>query len=62
MAEVAKLEVLYLARAIPRPPHWSGFRVIPHWIELWVSGAFRLHYRTVYERVEAGWRVTKLYP
>jgi pyridoxamine 5'-phosphate oxidase len=62
VAEVAKLEALYLARAIPRPPHWSGFRVTPHWIELWVSGAFRLHDRTVYERVEEGWRVTKRYP
>lgn len=62
VAEVAKLEARYLARTIPRPPHWSGFRVTPHWIEFWVSGAFRLHDRTVYERVEEGWKVTKRYP
>jgi pyridoxamine 5'-phosphate oxidase len=62
VAEVAKLEARYLGRSIPRPPHWSGFRVTPHWIEFWVSGAFRLHDRTVYERVEDGWRVTKRYP
>jgi pyridoxamine 5'-phosphate oxidase len=62
VAEVAKLEARYLCRSIPRPPHWSGFRVTPHWIELWVSGAFRLHDRTVYERVPEGWRVTKRYP
>ena len=62
LAEVAKLEARYLGRPIPRPPHWSGFRIVPHWIELWVSGAFRLHDRTVYERVPEGWRVTKRYP
>jgi pyridoxamine 5'-phosphate oxidase len=62
VAEVAKLEARYLGRSIPRPPYWSGFRVVPHWIEFWVSGAFRLHDRTVYERVEEGWRVTQRYP
>ncbi len=62
VAEVAKLEARYLGRTIPRPPHWSGFRIVPHWIEFWVSGAFRLHDRTVYERLPEGWRVTKRYP
>ena len=62
LAEVAKLEAHYLGRSIPRPPHWSGFRVVPHWIELWVAGTFRLHDRTVYERAGEGWRVTKRYP
>jgi pyridoxamine 5'-phosphate oxidase len=62
LAEVAKLEARYFGRPIPRPPHWSGFRVVPHWIEFWVSGTFRLHDRTVYERIPEGWRVTKRYP
>ena len=62
LADVAVLEAKHIGRDIPRPPHWSGFRVIPHWIELWVAGAFRLHDRTVYERVPDGWRVTKRYP
>jgi pyridoxamine 5'-phosphate oxidase len=61
-AEVARLEAHYLGQSIPRPPYWSGFRIVPHWIEFWVSGAFRLHDRTVYERVPEGWRVTKRYP
>lgn len=62
LAEVAKLEAKYLGRPIPRPLHWSGFRVVPHWIEIWLSGTFRLHDRTVYERIPEGWRVTKRYP
>jgi pyridoxamine 5'-phosphate oxidase len=62
VAEVAKLEAHYLGRPIPRPSFWSGFRVVPHWIEFWISGAFRLHDRTVYERIPEGWRVTKRYP
>ena len=62
LAEVARLEARYLGRPIPRPPHWSGFRVVPHWIELWTSGAFRLHDRAVYERVEDGWRVSQRHP
>jgi pyridoxamine 5'-phosphate oxidase len=62
VAEVAKLEARYLGRSIPRPRFWSGFRVVPHWIEFWISGAFRLHHRTVYERIPEGWRVTKRYP
>lgn len=62
LAEVARLEAHYLGGKIPRPPHWSGFRVVPHWIEIWVEGKFRLHDRTAYERVPEGWKVTKLYP
>lgn len=62
LAEVARLEAQHFVRPVPRPPHWSGFRVVPHWIELWVAGAFRLHDRTVYERVEGGWLMTQRYP
>ena len=62
LAEVGMLEARWLGRPVPRPPHWSGLRVVPAWIEIWISGAFRLHDRTAYERVPEGWRVTKLYP
>lgn len=62
LADVARFEARWLARAIPRPPHWSGFRVVPSRIEIWAAGAFRLHDRTLYVRDGDGWRVETLYP
>jgi pyridoxamine 5'-phosphate oxidase len=62
LADVAKAEARYLGREVPRPPHWSGFRVAPHRFEFWVNRAFRLHERTLYERTEKGWRSQTLYP
>lgn len=62
LADVAKLEVKFLGREVPRPPHWSGYRVVPHRFEFWRQGAFRLHHRRVYERSDDGWRTYRLYP
>lgn len=61
LAEVAKVEARYLGK-IPRPLHWSGFRVVPDTFEFWVAGKFRLHRRTVYERTDRGWKTQRLYP
>ncbi len=62
MARVAKYEAQFLTGAVPRPPHWSGFRVVPQTIELWVAGTFRLHDRTLFERTGDGWSSHKLNP
>lgn len=62
LAEVARLEAFYIGRAIPRPPHWSGFRVTPHAMEFWTAGPFRLHERILFERNMDGWGVSRLYP
>ncbi|MBI1976821.1 MAG: pyridoxamine 5'-phosphate oxidase [Candidatus Omnitrophica bacterium] len=48
--------------AIPRPLHWSGFRVIPTRIEFWKSQPFRLNERVLYEKAGAQWKKTLLYP
>ncbi|NND49325.1 MAG: pyridoxamine 5'-phosphate oxidase [Rhizobiales bacterium] len=47
---------------VPRPPYWSGFRIIPSEIEFWRQGMFRLHERIRFERAGAGWTSQRLYP
>ena len=49
---------------IPRPPHWTGFRIAPVYMEFWRDGAFRLHDRIVFRRAAPGdaWTKTRLYP
>lgn len=59
---VRDMEDRFSGGDVPRPPHWSGFRVVPRRIEFWRNRAFRLHERLVYQREEGSWRVTRLYP
>lgn len=49
---------------IPRPPHWTGFRIAPVYIEFWKDGAFRLHDRIVFRRASPAepWTKARLYP
>ena len=59
---VREMERRFEGGDVPRPPHWSGFRVVPHRIEFWHSMPSRLHERRVYIREPEGWRVETLYP
>lgn len=46
----------------PRPPHWSGFRIVPERIEFWQQTEFRLHERQVYTLQSGVWQNQLLYP
>jgi pyridoxamine 5'-phosphate oxidase len=61
---VAELEAKYAEGHIPRPAHWSGFRIIPTEIEFWKDGEFRLHDRVRFARENANdpWQTARLYP
>ena len=47
---------------VPRPPHWGGYRLVAKRIERWKAADFRLHDRTLYERVDDAWRATLMNP
>ncbi|MBV5262541.1 pyridoxamine 5'-phosphate oxidase [Pinisolibacter aquiterrae] len=61
---VAEYGLRYAIGEVPRPPHWSGFRVVPQAIEFWHDRPFRLHDRIEFTRAGVGapWEKTRLYP
>lgn len=59
---VAEVGLKFGLSKVPRPPHWSGFRLTPQWIEFWRDRPFRLHERLVFERAEGGWTTQRLFP
>ena len=59
---VAEYTLKYAIGDIPRPAHWSGFRIRPRTIEFWHDRPFRLHDRVVFSRQGDGWEKTRLYP
>src|SRR6478735_6192561 len=60
---VAEFGARHLIGTVPRPPHWSGFRLQPMLIEFWQDQAFRLHDRLEYCRASADqpWTTRTLY-
>ncbi|MFY8135580.1 MAG: pyridoxamine 5'-phosphate oxidase [Aquimonas sp.] len=59
---ITDLEREFEGREVARPPHWSGFRVVPDMIEFWYGVPARLHDRHRYERVDGEWTKRLLYP
>lgn len=58
----AECEQRYADRPVPRPPHWSGLRVVPDLIEFWYGVPFRLHERQRHEWRDGAWQQRLLYP
>ena len=61
-ARVAEFERRFAGQQVPRPPYWSGFRLVPAAIEFWSGKPNRLHDRQLFVRDGDAWRVQTLYP
>jgi pyridoxamine 5'-phosphate oxidase len=61
---VAEYTAKYAIGTVPRPPYWSGIRIVPSSIEFWKNQQFRLHDRIIFERPggTGPWTKTRLYP
>jgi pyridoxamine 5'-phosphate oxidase len=61
-ALIESLERRYAQQPVPRPPHWSGYRLLPDRVEFWSGRPFRLHERVLYARGSEGWHESLLQP
>jgi pyridoxamine 5'-phosphate oxidase len=61
---IARYAAKHAIGTVPRPPNWSGYRVVPQEIEFWQERQFRLHDRIVFRRADPNspWDKTRLYP
>uniref|UniRef100_A0A8J4HFP1 Pyridoxine/pyridoxamine 5'-phosphate oxidase n=1 Tax=Acidicaldus sp. TaxID=1872105 RepID=A0A8J4HFP1_9PROT len=61
-ARLAAMKSRFGEENIPRPPHWSGWRLVPEVFEFWQDMPFRLHERLVFTRGPHGWEIGQIYP
>lgn len=62
LKRLATTEARHLAKSVPRPPHWSGYRLLPEMIEFWYGRRSRLHDRYRFTHTPEGWQKQRLYP
>jgi pyridoxamine 5'-phosphate oxidase len=55
-------EQRWVGEAVPRPPYWGGYRIVPQFFEFWQGRLDRLHDRISYRLVDTGWQMTRLAP
>ena len=59
--KIETYEKKYPSNSVPRPPHWSGWRLMPSQIEFWLDGEGRIHERLNYKKKNASWEKELLY-
>lgn len=59
---MADVEARFEGVDVPRPPNWSGFRVVPDAVEFWYGARYRLHERHRHERIDGRWTQRMLFP
>ena len=59
---IAGYAARYAIGKVPRPEHWTGYRIVPEKMEFWRDRPFRLHDRLAFSRAEDGWSKSRLYP
>lgn len=59
---IAHYSAQYSGKAVPRPAHWSGFRLAPSMLEFWFGAPFRLHHRVRHSLEQGQWQSTTLFP
>ncbi len=60
--KIAEFGLKFGLGKVPRPPHWSGFRMTPQAMEFWRDRPFRLHERLVFTPAAGGWTTERLFP
>jgi len=59
---IEQVDAKYDGEEVPRPSHWTGYRLAPRALEFWAEGPYRLHDRMLFAREEGAWNRTRLYP